>query len=705
MERGEKLLQPLIRKIKPLTLTILILVSATITFLSLPYVKAETQIISLTPSSGYVGTTVQIIANLTTENGQYRLKFDQIELPSGNAVGNKVNASFTVPHKPQGTYNVTIIDVKTGESSTATFTVLTSYSFKPLLLEPPLQVQQGASVTISVNITGGKVNYDYPKVKVQTPAGGTYEAPNKNITTNDVGDFSGTVTYPTDFANGANTNFTGEYKIIFNGNVVGTFFIGLTDRSEYHRGDLVKIKAVDYSAYNNGNVTVTIKFGNQTITTFNCTVVDNIVNASWVVPNNTLIGNYVLSITPVPASKQNATDTQTFAIPGFKIEMFPRNLANEVVPDILIKVYDKSVNRTYDAESDENGVASIQLERGGYNSTAYFKEVRVGTFTFNITESAKLDFQCQLTNLDITVVDAQNVNVQIPFISISLTYSYTTDLNGGENKTEPAKLYQTNITGTLHIHSMLLNAVYKVNASRYGETFNKNNNTFSNLQPQAWNKIVISCPVKSLRVNVVDAKSQPIADAIVEAQELMGGLHYSGSTNQNGQALLNCIFGIYFVKVYHHGILLNETEVNLFDHQNLTLKCIYYNLPISIKVVDYFGQPIPNANVTVVRNSLMLSSKLTEADGMAKFEEIGGMLTIKVYLSDQNQPITALTIFISEERNETNPIEIKIERYVFLAGFLIETAQFAVMLLVAAVIIVILAIEVYRRKRLKPIKT
>ena len=697
------MLQPLIRKIKPLTLTILILASATITFLSLPYVKAETQIISLNPSSGYVGTTVQIIANLTTENGQYRLKFDQIELPGGNAVGNTINASFTVPHKPQGTYNVTIIDVKTGENSTATFTVLTSYSFQPLLPEPPLQVQQGANVTISVNITGGEANHNYPKLKVQTPAGGVYEAPNKNITTDNIGNFSDTVTYPTDFANGANTNFTGEYKIIFDENVMGAFFIGLTDRSEYHRGDLVKIKAVGYSAYS--NVTVAIKFEDQIIAAFKCTVMDDIINADWAVPNATLIGNYVLSITPVPASKQNAPDTQTFAIPGFKIEMFPRNLANEVVPGVLIKVYDNWINKTYDTESDENGVASIQLERGNYNSTAYFKEVRVGTFTFNITESAKLDFQCQLTNLEITVVDAQNFNVQIPFVSISLTYSYITDLNGGENKTEQAELYQTDITGTLHINSMLLNAVYKVNASRYGEIFNKDNDTFSNLQPQAWNKIVISCPVKSLRVNVVDAKSQPIADAIVEAQELMGGLHYSGSTNQNGQALLNCIFGIYFVKVHHHGILLNETEVNLFDHQNLTLKCIYYNLPISIKVVDYFGQPIPNANVTVVRNSLMLSSKLTEADGMAKFEEIGGMLTIKVYLSDQNQPITALTIFISEERNETNPIEIKIERYVFLAGFLIETAQFAVMLLVAAVIIVILAIEVYRRKRLKPIKT
>ncbi|MEM2910944.1 MAG: hypothetical protein QW146_00375 [Candidatus Bathyarchaeia archaeon] len=692
------------RKIKPLTLTLLIAVSATITFLVLPYVKAETRIISLTPSSGYVGTEVQIIANITTENGQYRLKFDQIELPGGNAVGNKVNASFSVPHKPEGTYNVTLIDVKSGESANATFTVLTSYSFKPLIPEPPVQVQQGGNVTILVNITGGKVNYKYPQVKVQTPASAIYEATSKNITTNDVGDFSDIFIYPTDFSNGANTNFTGEYKILFDENTVGTFFIGLTDRSEYHRGDIVKIKAVDYLAYNDKNVTITIKFGNEIIDSFNFTVTEGVVNASWSIPNATLIGNYSLSITPVPASKQNANDTQVFKIPGFKTEIFPRNLAHEVVPNVLVKIYDAPVNKTYETESDEDGVAAIWLERGRYNSTAYFKGVMVGNFTFDITnEGKKLDVECKLTNINITVVSAQDANVRIPFVSISLTYNYTTDPEG-EEKTEPVKFYQIDITGTLHLHSMLLNAIYEVNASRYGQIFNKNNNTFTSLQLQAWNNIVIVCPVNSLRVNVVDAKSQPIKDVTVDAQELTGGLQYTSFTDQNGQALLNCVFGAYIVRVSYHGVLLNETKVNLFNHQNLTIYCLRYNLPIFVKVVDYFGQPIPNVNVTIERNGQMISSKRTESNGMAKFTEIGGTLTIKVYLTNQNQPTTIFTTFIGEERNETNPIEVRIGKYVIIAGFLIETVQFTSMILVTAVIMLIVAVEVYRRKRLKPRK-
>ncbi len=680
------------------------LASATIIFCILSDVKAETRIISLTPSSGYVGTVVQIIANITTENGQYRLKFDQIELPGGNSAGKKVNASFSVPHKPEGTYTVTLIDVKSGESANATFTVLTSYSFKPLIPEPPLQVQQGENVTILVNITGGKANYEYPKVKVQTPAAAMYEASNKNITTNDLGDFSDILIYPIDFSDGANTNFTGEYKIFFDGNVVGTFFIGLTDRSEYHRGDIVKIKAVDYSAYNDEKVTITIKFGNEIVDAFNSTVTEGIVKADWNIPNATLIGNYILSITPVPASKQNANDTQVFKIPGFKTEIFPRNLANEVVPNVLVKIYDAPVDKTYETESDEDGVAAIWLERGRYNSTAYFKGVRVGNFTFDIiNEGKKLDVTCKLTNINVTVVSAQDSNVRIPFISISLTYNYTTDLEG-EEKSEPVNFYQIDIKGTLHLHSMLLNAIYTVNASRYGEIFNKNNNTFTNLQLQAWNNIVIVCPANILRVNVVDAKSQPIASATVDAREFIGGLQYSGSTDQKGQALLNCVFGTYMVRVSYRGVLLNEAKVNLFNHQNLTIYCLRYNLPIFVKVVDYFGQPLPNVNVTLERNGQMISSKRTEINGMAKFIEIGGTLTIKAYLADQNQPITSFTIFIGEERNETNPIEVKIGKYVIIAGFLIETVQFASMVLFTAVIMLIVAIEVYRIKRLKPRK-
>ncbi|MEM1538849.1 MAG: hypothetical protein QXW82_01610 [Candidatus Bathyarchaeia archaeon] len=693
---------PLIRKIKPLSIAFIIIfafLTGTLAFSS--FARAETAIISLNPPSGSVGSIVQITANLTTENGLYRLKFGQIELMSGNAVGHMVNVSFPVPHIPQGTYDVTIIDVETGELGTANFTVLTTYSFEPLLPESPAQVEQGREIKIQVNITGGKANFEYPKIKVQTPAENLeYELNRKKIFTDNFGDFYDVFTYPTDFSDGANTNFTGEYKILFNETVVGTFFVGLTDRTEYHRSDLVKIRAVDYSEYE--NVTITIKLGDKTVASYNWPVKDGVVEASWVIPNDALIGNYTVSVTPFPLSKQGAPDVQTFNVPGFKTEIFPQNLAGEAVAGVLIKILDRRVDEIYEVESGDDGFAVAWLERGEYDAAAYFEEVRVGDLTFNITnEGGKLSLPCMLTNLNITVVDAQNFNLRVPFVLLNLTYSYISDLDL-ENVTKPSRLYQTDITGALQLRSMLLNAVYRIDASRYGKVFNEGNNSFLNLQAKAWNNIVIICPMKTLQINVVDAKNQPISDAFVEARELMGGQHFRVSTDYNSRILLNGIFGVYHVKVYHRGVLLNETNVELFEDKNLTIQCAFYNLPICIKIIDYLGQPMSNVNVTLERDGSVLVSKLTEADGTARFIETGGRLTAKVYLHGQNKPVKISTIFVDAERNETNPIDIRIESYIILASFIVETAQFAAFSVVIVFVVVVLALEVHGLRRTKP---
>jgi hypothetical protein len=52
--------------------------------------------------------------------------------------------------------------------------------------------------------------------------------------------------------------------------------------------------------------------------------------------------------------------------------------------------------------------------------------------------------------------------------------------------------------------------------------------------------------------------------------------------------------------------LLEEATVELFDDKNVTIRCILYNLTIYVKVIDYFGQPIPKANVTLERNGVKI---------------------------------------------------------------------------------------------------
>jgi hypothetical protein len=616
-----------------------------------------------------------------------------MNVTSGNAIGNDVNASFIVPHAPEGNHSVTIIDITTGEKDTVTFEILLSYSFKPLMPESPVQIQEGGSVTISVNVTGGRSNYVYPKIKVQTPSENlTYEASN-NITTNDIGDFYGNFTYPNDFLNGANTNFTGLYKIIFNVTFVGYFFIGLTDRSEYHRSDIVNVKAVDYPP--NENVTLTIKFGEKIIKTIIHNAINGVINVNWTVPPNATIGNYTLSISPVPDSKLKANDTQSFKVPGFETKIFTHNLANETVPNVLVKVYDKSANAKYSATSNKDGLVTLMLERGNHSCEAFFKEVKVREINFTITEEKQMNLTCQLTSLNIKVIDTKNVS--IPEASISLIYNYTTNLDKQEKKTG-IEFGQTNITGTLHLRSLLPNVPYIINASRYGRMFNQD--MISDLPAQAYFNITIICPTRTLYVNIIDAYGKPIENSMVKTQELMYGPIYGNSTDGNGKAVLRCTFGRYFVKVYVGEMLLNETSIDLFDDQNITIRCILHNLLICIKVVDYFGQPIQNANVTLERDERLINSAVTGGDGITRFTEIGGTLTIKVYLADQNQPAAVFYSFISEARNESNPIEVRLPKYVILAGFLLETSQFTTVIMIAAAVILILLIEVYRRKHI-----
>ncbi|MEM2739116.1 MAG: hypothetical protein QXK93_09055, partial [Candidatus Bathyarchaeia archaeon] len=365
---------------------------------------------------------------------------------------------------------------------------------------------------------------------------------------------------------------------------------------------------------------------------------------------------------------------------------------------VFIKVYDYEAKETYNVTSGSDGVANIWLEKGNHMFTAYFKEVKVGEASFSIPYIHKeLNLTCQLTNLNVTVVSEQNPTIRIPFVSLNLTVTYITELDGGKVKRE-TNASQTNIEGSTKFRTLILNASYQVIASRYGKTFY--NKTLV-LEPKAWNSWEIRCPVKSLTVNVKDANNNPVPDALVEIQETIGGLYDSNSTNHNGQSIFNCVLGVYTIKVSSRGIILNVTTVELFDEKAVTIYCPLYNLPIYVRVVDYFGQPIPNANVTLERNGIQISSKITEANGLAAFTEIGGRLTIKIYLVGHSQPTLTVTYSIMEARNETNPIEVKLSKYVVLAGFLVETTVFTTFTLIVAAVMVFAFLEILRRKRLK----
>ncbi|MCK4482621.1 hypothetical protein KAU55_05305, partial [Candidatus Bathyarchaeota archaeon] len=97
------------------------------------------------------------------------------------------------------------------------------------------------------------------------------------------------------------------------------------------------------------------------------------------------------------------------------------------------------------------------------------------------------------------------------------------------------------------------------------------------------------------------------------------------------------------------------------------------------------------------REGLPPRSNRTESNGVATFGSvIGGSLQITIYLNDQTQACTGKTY--SVEKSTT--ITMGIERYVLIAGVLVETSHLTTALIIAAALILILSIEVYRRKHL-----
>ncbi len=679
------------------TLTVMLVLAAFFQLIPLPVYAADVKITSISSTSGKVEDPITLTGTINTTNGEYMILFGNLTVASGFASGNIVTCTFSVPPLPRGNYTIMLRDVNASiDSEPLTFQIETNYIVKVEKPQPPYQFQEGTTtINITVNVTGGIGETTYTaNVTVRTPANETFWKLTYVNTTN-IGMGNTSLRYPEDFGVNAHTNYTGIYTVYFNGTLASDmFFIGLTDRTEYHRGDTVRIKAVGYSSLNGENVTITVKLGAETIARFNHTVLGDIVEANWAVPNNASIGNYSLSIIPTPATKK-VDDAQVFAVPGFEVRIVSQSLAYEAVSNVTIKVHDFEAGKTYNIVSGVGGVASIRLEKGAHKFTAYFKKVRVGEVSVNITGELMLNLTCQITNLKITVENEQNPEVKIPFVSLNLTATYTTELDGVRIENE-IDVTQTDIEGSARFVLPILNATYRLTASRYGRTFF--NGTIPELKPEAWNNVKISCPVKSLTVNVTDANNSPIPGALVEIQDVMGGLYDAKFTNSNGQVSFNCVFGIYNIKVSSRNAILNQTTTEIFDEKTVTVRCLLYNLPIYVRVVDYFGQPISNVNVTLERGGVQLGFKLTNANGLASFIEIGGTLTIKVYLAGQSQPELSVTYSVMEARSEANPIEVKLSRYVALAGILVETAWFATIILIVAAIAIFTALEVARRR-------
>ena len=119
----------------------------------------------------------------------------------------------------------------------------------------------------------------------------------------------------------------------------------------------------------------------------------------------------------------------------------------------------------------------------------------------------------------------------------------------------------------------------------------------------------------------------------IELVELTNGLFYTATTDSSGSATSQVTFGMYRLRIYKDNILINETTIAVFsDKPTTNTSARLYGIQVSVSVVDFFGTPISNANVTLNGPSTERFSAKTQSDGTATFNNvIGGDMQIVAF--------------------------------------------------------------------------
>jgi len=687
------------------TFIALLLMTAFIASLLPQATATPTTITTITPNSGPVGTTVRVVGEIDTANGLYVIYFDEEEVKNGTAVEGAVDDTLVIPHRPRGNYTVRLHDVTGNTNGTATFTIETAYYIEAVVPTQPEQLQEGEPTEIWVNVTGGAENTIYwANITVTDPSSAIYYNDTLQLTnTTNTGYGEGNRNYPTDFSSGAHTNYTGTYNIAFNGTrKTGNFTVGLTNATEYHRFQVVNIRATNYTQFNEC-AWVNITFAGGIIFSENVSAVGGVIEASWEIPDNASMGLYTVTITnsttpgtikPIPAP-----DTQNFTIVEIPLQVQTKKLDGEVLTYVKVDIYNATNELIASDITDEEGLTSFSVEGGNYTIEASWaiqatEYVLIGTLVNqSIKKSVNMTLWCWIAHLKIAITPP------LPLINIALTYHYN-------NKTM-TRSFETNSTGIIKTYYTPTNLSYTIEARRYGFPFY--NETIPNLSAEmsaSCVNITITCPNRTMDVYVLDWKKQPLPNVQVSLTEWSSGvLMDSRITDYQGNVNLSATFGRYMIKVYgavlNHEVVLNETVVDLIENRSFEIQCKIFNVDFYVEARDYFGQPIPKAVVEVERKFgqewVSMDSLQTGSDGFARFDSlhnhslVGGDCRVSVYVAGKLAGIKQLYL------DESKQILFKIDTYTVIAGYPVETIQLITYVSIVLLVVVFSLALTYRR--------
>ncbi len=645
-------------------------------------------ILQITPAEakGAKGTSVQVLGTIYTTNGSYQLFVGKTLVASGKADGFYIDANFTVPELPAASYALILRDVKINVNASDTFEVTIGYSASA----STATIQEGSSATINVAVTGASLGTSYgAKVEIVSPSGTTYTANVALGTPNVQGTASKQLAFPSsDFTESGTTELAGAYTVKFNSTLAtSTFNVNILDSTTYHRGQTVKIRATGYGANQAATVSVAGPTGN--LDTFDVTAsADGVIDTTWVVSSDAPIGECSVKISPTGTQKASQ-DKQTFTIVGYNITVHVTNLSGTAVPGLDVECVDSATSTRTNATTDANGVATFTLEKGDHGLTAYQNGVNVGQANITVTGDNTFTLRCQLSDMKITV-QTEN-GIAMAFVDLDITYQY----QSGSISRSGSTTGQTSPSGSFTLASTVAGATYTISASLYGMVFNEGNKTATSLSNQAITQVTIVCPSQNLTLDVTGYSNEAIPNARVELVELSNGLFYSVMTDSSGTAKTQATFGNYRLRIYKDNALISESTLQIFNATQKQIHATLYGIQLSVSVVDLFGSPITNADVTL--HGSETATAVTEGNGVATFSNIiGGDMQIIAQVQGSQDASQAINVNV----NQPTTVQIKLDKYVAVGGMLMQASTLITIIIVLIIAVLFVVVEVIRRKRI-----
>jgi hypothetical protein len=678
--------------------TLLFLICSSVELLPIEVVNGQSQgssvsITKVSPSlNGAVGSYITVKGTIATLNGNYQVLFDQNVVAAGVSNGYSVSASFNIPEINGGTYPLTLRDLSTFANATNQFVVAANNSINIV----SNQIKEQDSVTLNVTVTGGQPNTPYSAniaIIIPGPLNTTYSKIVSLGTSSQKGTANTQITYPDSSFQpaGSLTNYAGIYTAYFNQSdnlARTTFFVGFLDGTSYHRGQTVTIKAVGYQPSQTANLFITGPAG-MTFDQLPLTAsTDGTITASWLVPGNAVIGTYTMQITPSGTPKA-IVDSEVISIIGYPVEIKTVNLGDEMVPLIRLQILDAATNVAVNGSSGNDGVAAFNLEAGVQSLTAFWNGVNVAQTDITVSGTGVFTVVCTLTDLNFVVHNEDGA--PMPFVHLDIGFQYQTSAGAAQTGSASG---ETDVLGFYKFNSTLIGIDYNVNASLYNQVFSIK--TVNNVPAQSLTEVSITCPNEALIINVIGNSQSPISGARIELVEVSNSLFYTSTTDSNGSIASQVTFGTYRARIYKNNILINETNVEVFSNVQEQILCTLYGIQVSVSVVDLLGQPIQNANVTLIGPVTERFSALTQNNGKAIFNDvIGGDIQIIAFAQGAPNDYQAVV----QPVNQPTSIQIRLDKYVALGPLLIQANTLLTIGIILILIILFGVVEVYRRKK------